>query len=95
MSLPVVVANICSSCLKRSDLDETFCETVAAELSSAHPEIHWSVGTITCQRFCPSGRLTLSVQGPDSSEAILGMSRSASLDDTVKGILVRSLRSRS
>lgn len=84
---------ICSGCIARSTeveaeslamVKKAFLDQVVALLKENRSDVEWSVGTTSCMRFCPEGRLSIVVGGA------MGMTRAASVEQVVRDILART-----
>jgi hypothetical protein len=76
---------ICSGCIGKNyeqeyDLEDILVQVESA-LAEARPDKEWNLNSQTCFRFCPKGRITLSVAEK------MTMTREATIESMVNEIL--------
>ncbi len=80
-----VEVGICSGGIARgyqgAETSEEIQQMVAAELNHQSPDKSWTVSTISCFRFCPEKRITLSVGQR------MSMTREATIKSIVHDVL--------
>lgn len=76
---------ICSGCIEKNIQADTDLEALLTEVETQlyikRPDIEWNLNSQSCFRFCPEGRITVSV-----SEKMT-MTRKASVEAIVNEIL--------